>query len=222
MAAEPRIYYRDAFATLWHGDCRAVLPTLPPGSVGAVVTDPPYGIDYGRAGGFSATHGWGKWRENVEWDKERAPKEAIEAILGLAVPTVIWGGNYFTDWLPPSMGWIAWDKGQREFSLADFELAWTSENKAARCVIWPRGKAVRDGKFHPTQKPVCVMVQCIQYLQRGREKRLDDILDPFAGSGSTLRAAKDLGCKSVGIEVHEPYCEIAANRLAQGVLEFTP
>ena len=202
-------YYQDDRCSLYHGDCMDVMPLIRPG---AIITDPPYGIDYGRSGGFSALHGWGQWRENVSWDSKRPSREVFERIIAFDVPTLIWGGNYFADFLPPSMGWMAWDKGQRDFSLADFELAWTSERKAARCVVMPRGVAMREGKFHPTQKPIWVMSQCIEFIDRGR-KPIDDILDPFAGSGSTLMAASDLGRRSIGIERKEEYCEIAARRL---------
>jgi DNA modification methylase len=206
-----KIYYSDPLVTLYHGDCREILPTI--SAVGAIITDPPYGIDYGRAGGFSASHRWGQWRENVTWDAERPPREIFDTILAFGVPMVVWGGNYFTDYLPPRMGWIAWDKGQRDFSLADFELAWTSEQKAARCVVMPRPLALKDGKCHPTQKPIWVMSQCIEYLDRGG-KPIDGILDPFAGSGTTLIAAADLNRRAIGIEIEERYCEIAARRLA--------
>ena len=73
------------------GDCISVMPLL--GKVDAVVTDPPYGIDYGRAGGFSAAHGWGQWQENVTWDKERPAPEIFSAILGMSKEQIIWGGN---------------------------------------------------------------------------------------------------------------------------------
>src|SRR6185369_11549584 len=106
--------------TLYLGDCREILPTL--GKVDAVVTDPPYGIDFGRAGGFVASHGWGQWREKVEWDKERPPQHLFDLIREQSERQIIWGGNYFTDYLPPTMQWLVWDKAQREFSLADCEF----------------------------------------------------------------------------------------------------
>ena len=82
-------------AVLYLGDCREILPTL--GRVDAVVTDPPYGIDYGRAGGFCASHGWGPWRENVAWDQARPDREIFHAMLACSGEQIIWGGNYFTD-----------------------------------------------------------------------------------------------------------------------------
>jgi DNA modification methylase len=207
----PTPYYDHDGITIYHGDCREILPHLP--KVDLVLTDPPYGIDYGRAGGFCATHGWGKWREKVEWDKERPERKVFELILNAADIQIIWGGNYFADYLPPSMGWLAWDKGQTNFSLADFEMAWTSRQKAARRIVYGRGKAVLDGKVHPTQKPVSVMEWCIQLAEKAQT-----ILDPFMGSGTTLVAAKQLHRKAIGIEIEEKYCEIAVKRLGQGVL----
>ena len=191
------------------GDCREVLPTI--GKVDAVVTDPPYGIDYGRSGSFSASHGWGPWREQLAWDQERPSRDIFDLMLQASKHQVIWGGNYFSDFLPPSMQWFVWDKGQREFSLADFELAWSSQNKAARVVAYPRGKAVLDGKAHPTQKPVEVMKWCVQQLP---EKTIT-ILDPFMGSGTTGVACVKLGRKFIGIEIEPKYFDIACRRIEQ-------
>jgi DNA modification methylase len=191
---------------LIEGDCREVMAVLP--KVDAVVTDPPYGIDYGRAGGFSASHGWGKWREQVEWDRERPSPEIFAAILSQSKEQIIWGGNYFADLLPPSMRWLAWDKGQRDFSLADMELAWTSQQAAVRVFTYARGKAVADGKQHPTQKPVALMEWCLGFLPDART-----ILDPFAGSGTVAVACQRLGRQSISIELDPGYWEIMCKRV---------
>jgi ParB-like chromosome segregation protein Spo0J len=172
-----------------------------------LLTDPPYGIDYGRAGGFSASHGWGKWRENVEWDKERPSRKTMESALSMAREAIVWGGNYFTDYLPPSMGWLVWDKGQRDFSLADCELAWRSERKAARVLTLSRAKALQDGKQHPTQKPVALMSWCIEQANEAKT-----IYDPFLGSGTTLIAAEQLGRKCYGMEISPAYCDVIVKR----------
>lgn len=194
-------------ATLILGDCLEALPTL---TADALLTDPPYGIDYGRAGGFSASHGWGKWRENVAWDTERPSPEVFRAMLGATREQIIWGGNYFADLLPPSMRWLAWDKGQRDFSLADMELAWTSQQKAVRVFTYGRGKAVRDGKQHPTQKPVALMEWCLGFIPDART-----ILDPFMGSGTTGVACAKLGRKFIGVEIDPGYFEIACRRIRE-------
>ena len=207
--SEPR---REALAEgveIWLGDCREVLPLL--GRVDAVVTDPPYGIDYGR-GGFSASHGWGQWREKVEWDAERPPKECFDAFLAISKEQIVWGGNYFTDWLPPTMRWLVWDKMQREFSLADCEFAWTNHWKAARIFGYPRGKARLDGKEHPTQKPVELMRWRLEFVPDART-----ILDLFMGSGTTGVAAVKLGRKFIGVEIAESYFDIARRRISDAL-----
>jgi DNA modification methylase len=196
-------------AELHLADCRDVLPTL--SGVDACVTDPPYGIDYGRAGGFSASHGWGAWRENVAWDQERPSKEAFDLLLATGKHQIIWGGNYFTDYLPPTMQWLVWDKGQRDFSLADFEMAWSSQWKAARIFSYPRGKALQDGKEHPTQKPLELMVWCLEQLPRDCKT----ICDPFMGSGTTGVACVRLGRKFIGIEIEPKYFDIACRRIEE-------
>jgi DNA modification methylase len=195
---------------LWLGDCRDILPTL--GKVDAVVTDPPYGIDYGRSGGFSASHGWGQWRENVAWDAERPDPAVFEQMLAMSKAQIVWGGNYFTDFLPPTMQWLVWDKGQRDFSLADCEFAWSSQWKAARIFSLPRGKALQDGKEHPTQKPVEVMAWCLDFLPDART-----ILDPFMGSGTTGVACAKRGKQFVGIEREPKYFDIAVRRISDAL-----
>lgn len=190
------------------GDCLVVMQEL--GRFDACLTDPPYGIDYGRAGGFSASHGWGSWRENVEWDTDRPSKEVFRLILEGSKEQIIWGGNYFADLLPPSMRWLSWDKGQRDFSLADIELAWTSQQKAARVFDYARGKAVKDGKVHPTQKPVALMEWCLGFVPKAKT-----ILDPFMGSGTTLVACQRLGRAGTGVELKPEYFEAACRRVEE-------
>jgi DNA modification methylase len=196
--------------TLILGDCREVLPTL--GRFDACVTDPPYGIDYGRAGGFSASHGWGPWRENVVWDQDRPERSVFDLIRTQSDAQIIWGGNYFTDYLPPTMQWLVWDKGQREFSLADFEMAWSSQRAAARIISYPRALARLDGKEHPTQKPLEVMQWCLDRIPDAKT-----ILDPYCGSGTTGVAAVTRGRHFTGVEIHEPYFDIACRRISDAL-----
>jgi DNA modification methylase len=203
-------------ATLYLGDCREVLPTL--GKVDAVVTDPPYGIDYGKSGGFNASHGWGEWRENVEWDKERPAADVFELLLQAGKHKIIWGGNYFTDLLPPTMQWLVWDKGQRNFSLADCEFAWSSQQKAARIFTYARGnesgfapKSKEERQYtsgHPTQKPLALMKWCLGFVPKAQS-----ILDPFMGSGTTGVAAVQMGRDFIGIEREPKYFDIACRRI---------
>ena len=194
-------------ATLYLGDCKDILPDLE--KVDAVVTDPPYGIDFGNNGNFKATHGWSKRRECLKWDIEKPSKKIFDLILKVSRVQIIWGGNYFTDYLPPTMRWLIWDKGQRDFSLADFEMAWTSQNKASRIFNYARSKAIQDAKKHPTQKPIALMEWCLGFLPESKT-----ILDPFMGSGTTGVACMNLDRHFIGIEKDPEYFEIACKRIS--------
>jgi DNA modification methylase len=194
--------------TLYLGDCEEILPELP--VVDALVTDPPYGINYGNSGGFSAKNGWNQWRGKAEWDIERPKSEIFKLLNDISKEQIIWGGNYFSDCLPPSMRWLIWDKGQRNFSLADFEMAWTSQHKASRIFTFSRGEAMQDEKHHPTQKPIALMEWCLGFLPKA-----EVILDPFMGSGTTGVAAVNLGRRFIGIEREEEYFEVALRRIEE-------
>lgn len=190
-------------ATLYLGDCQDILPSL--GKVDAVVTDPPYGIGYTGNGG----KGW--VNRNASFDTIRPSKEIFSELLKESDFQIFWGGNYFTDFLPPTMQWLVWDKGQRGFSLADCEFAWSSQMKAARIFNYSRGASLKDGKQHPTQKPVALMEWCIQKLPNTAQT----ILDPFMGSGTTGVACAKLGRSFIGIERDPEYFDIACRRIEE-------
>lgn len=214
-----RIYYQDNYATIYHGDCREILPQLEP--VDLVLTDPPYGISIsdkelgrGRSTGIASTpmiYG--------EWDSQRVSGATVSLLLALKTRLILWGGNYYADLLPPSPGWLVWDKrgGLPSRSYADVELAWTNCPMTARLFTSKWDGFIRDNNEkrngHPTQKPLNLMKWCLGFAAEAKT-----VLDPFMGSGTTLRAAKDLAIKSIGIEIEEKYCEIAVKRLRQEVL----
>lgn len=195
--------------TLHLGDCLEYLRTLPSGSVDAVVTDPPYGIARVWKGGGG--HGWGKAHAQTqhrnEWDVTSPTLEVFEAILALGVPTVIWGGNYFS--LPISRGWLVWNKPERNFSLAEAELAWTNKDAVMRVFDCRRSD---PGRQHPTQKPVKLMEWC---LERLGVPVGGTVLDPFAGSGTTGVAAIRMGRNFIGCEISPEYHAIATRRLKE-------
>jgi DNA modification methylase len=190
---------------MYLGDCSEIMPTLE--KVDAVITDPPYGINHARDRN-SQKDGWVDYPANG-WDKDRPDRAVFDMMRSMSTDQIIWGGNYFTDYLPPTMRWLVWDKGQRNFSLADCEFAWTSQAKAARIFSYSRGAALQDGKEHPTQKPLALMEWCLAFLDDAKT-----ILDPFAGSGTTGVACANLGRSFIGIERAPEYFEIACDRIA--------
>jgi DNA modification methylase len=194
-------------ATLYLGDCRDILPTLP--KVDAVITDPPYGINKDGQARTTGGHGGRKAYDFRGWDAERPAEELFAQMLALAPVQVIWGGNYFADLLPATGKWLVWDKGQR-INQSDGELAYTSLPGALRICTMNRVELLTDGAEHPTQKPVRLMEWCIE--QAGK---LQSILDPFMGSGTTGVAAIRMGLSFWGIERDAEYFDIACRRIEQ-------
>jgi DNA modification methylase len=186
------------------GDCRDILPTL--GKLDAVVTDPPYGIASTWKGGFSGKHGWGKAKGEAElrneWDDATPGEELFDLLRSISREQIIWGGNYFP--LPPSRCWLVWNKPERNFTLAEAELAWTNRDNVVRVIDSPRSEANRE---HPTQKPVAVMAFSVS-------KTSGTVLDPFMGSGTTGVACVQLGRAFIGIEREPSYFDIACRRIA--------
>lgn len=191
---------------LYLGDCVDILPQIE--RANAVVTDPPYGINAARARN-SQKWGW-KDYEGGEWDKERPEPHVIKAVVTAAPAVILWGGNYFADLLEPSEKWLIWDKGQKDFSLADAELAWCSFGGAIRRLEYSRSKALQDGKQHPTQKPVELMAWCLDQIPG---LKAGTVLDPFMGSGTTGVACVKRGLSFVGIEKDEGYFLGACERI---------
>lgn len=216
-------YYDDPKSgiTIYHGDCREILPGLD--FCDLLLTDPPYGIKQDRGMGVGGYDGFGnqskrtpKRYDSRGWDSERPSVETMRLALGAARDAVVWGGNFFSDVLAVSAKWLVWDKEQTMPTYSDAELAWTTLNGASVKMFRYNGSglmAVEKDRVHPTQKPLALMLWCLSFFPDAHT-----ILDPFMGSGTTLRAAKDLGRLAIGIEIEERYCEIAARRLQQEVL----
>lgn len=219
-------YYDEGGITIYHGDCREVLPEL--AGVDAIVTDPPYGISAVEMSGGSSRSVLTRSRDYAPIVGDSAPFDPAHL---LSYPKVVlFGANHYADRLPPSAAWLVWDKldglrtDKRVIGFndqADCELAWTNFGGPARLVPirWMglmKGSERTESRLHPTQKPVALFTAILSAWVTSDELTCD----PYLGSGSTLRAAKDLGRKAIGIEIEERYCEIAANRLGQEVLDF--
>lgn len=221
-------YYSEDGIQIFMGDCREILPDLP--VVDLLCTDPPYGLGASRrnfGGNGVKRHMTGilagkcvpkRDYGDSGWDDQPADTETIQQAIGKAAHQIIFGGNYFN--LGPARCYLVWDKLRGDTCYADAELAWTNLDRAVRVIRWRWNgflqEGVKEERYHPTQKPLPVMKWAI----RQAPPECVTILDPFMGSGTTLRAAKDLNRRAIGIELEERYCEIAAKRLSQGVLSF--
>ncbi len=191
------------------GDCLQVMGAL--GRFDAVVTDPPYGI--GESGkknktraGLAPVTDYGDYC----WDESRPDLSKLPDI-----PKIVWGGNYFD--LGPAPRWLVWDK-ENTGDFADGEMAWCSAAGAMRIFRWQWNGFIRKGEMdktnnpvfrvHPTQKPVALMEWCLGFLPDAKT-----ILDPFAGSGTTLVACQRMGRHGTGIELDPDYFAIACKRV---------
>ena len=193
-------------ATLYHGDCREILPSLP--KVDLVLTDPPYGVS--NLGSFnSGGRGWGNFTSDVVndfvcWDS-LAQSDIVKIAINQGETAIVWGGNYFD--VPPSRCWLCWVKPDSVNSQASIELAWTNMNKNAKHFVLTRNPP--PDKAHPTQKPVRLMEWCLDLAP----KTTSTVADPFAGSGTTGVACANMGKTFYGIERERKYFDIACERI---------
>ena len=209
-------YYSDDSVTIFHGDCRDILPEL---VVDVIVTDPPYGVQVVKADGRTG------------FTSKQAESRIYRPVLGDEIPLdprwlldygrrqVMFGVSHFVAWPGPGR-LLVWDKrdGMGSNNFADVEVAWDSARGPSRLIRHKQLGMIADlgdmPRVHPTQKPQSVM----RWIVDQCTEQSDAVCDPFMGSGTTLRAAMDLGRKAIGIEVDERYCEIAVERLGQQVL----
>lgn len=209
--------------TLFHGDCREVLPEIQPYVAIALVTDPPFGINYSSGSGSDT---WGDG--GIEGDTDTAMRDfAIQWADG--APQAVFGS-----WRAPRPSrtrmLLVWDtKGA--LGMGDLQLPWKPSHQEIYILgrdgfygvrtsdvlcHAPVQSMARNGRLHPMQKPLSLMLDLISKIER-----LRTIVDPFCGSGTTLVAAKQLGRRCIGIEIEQKYCDITCSRLRQEVLQFT-
>lgn len=189
---------------------------LPRSCYDCVITDPPYGIKH-------PTNYKARGRGNLAECNDYAPVEGDDRefdpayLLALEVPLVLWGANYFAHKLPPSSGWLVWDKKRPEgLDQSTAELAWSNQVKGVRVFrhLWNgMMKASEHGEnYHPTQKPVALMFWTLRLKWL---KGLRRVLDPYAGSSPVGVACKMLGIDYIGVELSEEYCKVASSRIDQ-------
>lgn len=218
-----RPYYEDAWSTIYHGDCREVLPTL--GTVDLVLTDLPYGIGL-------EYDGYDDSPDNLD--------DLVESVLPTLreiAPCVALTTGVINQWRYPRPTWVlCWfqanaftSTGFYGFNMWQPILCYGTDPYLKRgrgrqqdvirttANLGTNGGADNPPAGHPCPKP---LPPWRTVLSRLSPDDTDVVLDPFMGSGTTLRAAKDYGRRAIGIEQSERYCEIAANRLGQEILDF--
>jgi site-specific DNA-methyltransferase (adenine-specific) len=237
-------YYQDDAVTLWHGDCIEAMATLAEASVDAVLTDPPYSSGGRRENSRSLRKSMTRSVEDDDWIRGDAMSTNgfvyLLRLAGIEWRRVLKPGGHvlsFIDWrMAPHLAAaletadlrqhpiLVWDKGrlgmgavfrnQHEFivHMSSGTPAAPQRRDVANVLRVP---PVRDGD-HPTEKPDALLQTLLSVITPPAGL----VLDPFAGSGSTLYAARALGHKAIGVEADERYCEVIAKRLAQGVLDF--
>lgn len=207
---------------VFNTDCLPAMKDTPDKFYDLAIVDPPYGI--GRDGSVKTTskHGGRKAHEFKGWDEMTPDEVYFSELFRVSKNQIIWGANYFTRFLPPSMGWIFWDKGQR-ICNSDGELAFTSFDQALRVVEYNRVELLLDyaGTIHPTQKPI----KLYKWLLKNYAKPGDKILDTHLGSQSSRIAAFDMGFDFTGYELDKDYFEAGCKRFEQHKSQlklFTP
>jgi site-specific DNA-methyltransferase (adenine-specific) len=194
---------------LIHGDCLEAMKQYPDKHFDLAIVDPPYGI-----GANKMTLGNGKkkvYRGSADWDAAIPKREYWDQLFRVSKNQVVWGGNYMTEFLPPSMGWLFWDKGTGENDFADGELAWTSFSGALRKISksWVGSNAKDEcSRIHPTQKPIYLY----KWILDRHAKPGDRILDTHLGSGSIAIACHDYGFDLTGYEIDADYYAAALKR----------
>jgi site-specific DNA-methyltransferase (adenine-specific) len=231
-ALELKPYYQDDFTTIYHGDCREILPSV--SNVDHVISDPPY-ADETHDGARTGKHDGAKKLVNFG----SISVEELRFILWLCKPsrwvvaTMDWRHILPLEQCPPKglrfVRFGIWDKptytpqftgdrpatGWEAIGLLHKEGGRMEWNGGGTRAVWTHNK--EQNNQHPTEKPVGFVANFVKLFTDAGET----ILDPFMGSGTTLVAAKQLGRKAIGIELEEKYCEIAAKRLQQEYLPLT-
>lgn len=208
--------YEAGGITLYQADCMKMLPQIPDKYYNLCICDPPYGI--GECGGDKQrgrkANNYNKIviHKKKEWDKQRPSSEYFKELFRVSKNQIIWGGNYFTDFLYPSMGWIFWNK-LIGGDFSDGELAWTSFSKALRQFTYSYHGDTHGGhsRIHPTQKPV----KLYEWLLKNYAKPGDRILDTHGGSMSSAIACYNLDFDLTLFEIDPEYFEAGKSRLEE-------
>jgi site-specific DNA-methyltransferase (adenine-specific) len=205
---------------LHHIDCMEYMARYPDNYFDLAIVDPPYGI--GESGGKNRNNKKGSAiglktpnYTKKDWDNSIPPKEYFLELQRISKNQIIWGGNYFIEYLKPTSCFLVWDKKETaKGDFADCELAWTNFKTAVRKFTYGwigfdyLNNPHKEKKIHPTQKPVALY----KWLLKNYAKEGDKILDTHLGSGSIAIACHDMGFDLEGCELDKDYFEAASKR----------
>ena len=192
---------------LYNMDCMEGMKQFPDKYFDLAVVDPPYGIDKA----FHVTSRIRKYGQTKTANDDKPKEEYFEELFRISKNQIVFGYNHISDMLPPTKEFLFWYKHQPVDTYSDGELAWTSFKKTAKCFDFPffgGYGADKDGRIHPTQKPVALYTWIFNlYAKPG-----DKILDTHLGSGSSRIAAYDAGLDFVGCEIDKGYFDAQEER----------
>ena len=194
------------------GDCMDLMRDAPDGFYDLAIVDPPYGETCKLSGGKAAKDGyadyWGKVSDKGHWNVAPAA-EYFKEVARVSKHQIIWGANHYPASLVPSSGWVFWDKGQRDFSFSDGELAYTSFPVKLKVFDYARAMLHHESRIHPTQKPVALY----KWLLANYAQPSQRILDTHLGSGSIAIACHYFGAHLTATEIDPDYFAAAVERI---------
>lgn len=213
------VHYRKGNVLLINADCMEVMKHIRDDEFQLSCVDPPYGIDAANTfSGEKRKSGKGAAMKSAfdkkDWDLGIPDKAYFDELMRVSKNQIVWGANYMSHLLPPSMGWVVWDKDNGTTKFSDCELAFTSFDSALRKFTYTWNGMLqgdmknKETRIHPTQKPV----KLYQWLLSNYAKEGDRILDTHLGSGSSAIAAHYAGFEFVGMELDQDYYNAAVKR----------
>ena len=207
-------------------DNMSLMSRYPDNYFDLAIVDPPYGINADK--GIQKNEGkFGyKKHRHTNWDESIPNKEYFDELFRVSKNQIIWGGNYFTEFLKPVMSWIVWDKMQYNFSFSHGEMAWNSFDTKLLIYKYARGnesgfapkipQGMKQGlNIHPTQKPIALYKYCLENFAKENDK----ILDTHLGSGSIAIACHDYGFDLTACELDKEYFDKAMERINNHVAQ---
>lgn len=197
--------------TITNEDNMKLMARYPDNYFELAIVDPPYGLGIDgqkKSINKNPKHNR-KEHTKKSWDSATPSQTYFNELKRVSKNQIIWGGNYFTEYLKPTKAWIFWYKGQNDLTMSDGEMAWTSFESVTRQIEINRAQLIKQNTFHPTEKPY----KLYKWILDKYAKQGDKILDTHLGSGSIAIACHDYGFELTACELDAEYYEKAVQRI---------